>query len=143
MSSTHHFLATLFSKILLEKHTVPESWCEARIKLVYKGGDDHSPANFCPIALTSAVGKLFHKIVALRFERFVMDNGIIDTNLRKVFLTRINGTMEHIFSVSAIVQNSLQHGLPLAMTFLDLQRMVESYDSYSTLHWRGSTGFPR
>ena len=85
MPSTNHFLATLFSKVLLEKHTAPESWCEAIIKLVYKGGDNHPSANFRPIALTSIFGKLFHKIVALRLERFVMDNGIIDTSLQKRF----------------------------------------------------------
>ena len=99
MPSTHHFLATLFSKILLEKQTAPDSWCEAGIKLVFKGGDKRSPANFRPIALTSAVGKLFHKIIALRLEQFALENNIIDTSLQKGFLTGINGTMEHIFSI--------------------------------------------
>ena len=59
-------------------------------------------------------------------ERFVLDNNIIDASLRKGFLTGINGTMEHIFSVSAIVQNALQHSLPLAMTFLDLENVFGS-----------------
>ena len=35
-------------------------------------------------------------------------------------MTGINGTMEHIFSVSAIIQNAIERGLLLAMTFLDL-----------------------
>ena len=34
--------------------------------------------------------------------------------------------MEHIFSVSAIIQNAFQHGLPLAMTFLDLENAFGS-----------------
>ena len=38
MPSTHHFLATLFSKILLEKQEAPESWSKAKIKLIFKGG---------------------------------------------------------------------------------------------------------
>ena len=126
MPSTHHFLATLFSKILLENHTAPASWCEARIKLIFKGGDDKLPANFRPIALTSAIGKLFHKIIALRLEQYVRNNNIIDASLQKGFLTGINGTMEHIFSVSAIIQNAIEHGLPLAMTFLDLENAFGS-----------------
>ena len=126
LPSTHHFLATLFSKILLEKPKAPEVWCEARIKLVFKDGDDNNPANFRPIALTSAIGKLYHKIIAHRLERFVMDNEIVDASLQKGFLTGINGTMEHIFAVSAIVQNALQNGLPFAMTFLDLQNAFGS-----------------
>ena len=35
MPSTNHFLATLFSKILLDKYTALESWCEAKRKLVF------------------------------------------------------------------------------------------------------------
>jgi hypothetical protein len=66
--------------------------------LIYKGGEDHLPANFRPIALTSFVGKLFHKIIALRLEQFALENNIIDARLQKGFLTDINGTMEHIFS---------------------------------------------
>ena len=65
MPSTHHFLVTLFSKILMEKHEAPESWSKTRIKLIFKGEDEQSPGNFRPIALTSVVGKLLHKIIAL------------------------------------------------------------------------------
>ena len=133
LPSTHHFLATLFSKILLEKPKVPEVWCEARIKLFFKGGDDKNPANFRPIALTSAIGKLYHKIIAHRLERFVMDNEIVDASLQKGFLTGINGTVEHIFAVSAIVQNALQNGLPFAMTFLDLQNAFGSISHHLIL----------
>ena len=35
----------------------------------------------------------------------------------KGFLTDVNGTLEHIFAVSAILQNARDHGLPLAMTY--------------------------
>jgi len=51
MPSTHHFLATLFSKILLDSQLPLSSWCSARIKLIHKGGDTSDPANFRPIAL--------------------------------------------------------------------------------------------
>lgn len=62
-------------KILLEKHTVPDSWCEAKIKLVFKRGEDCSPANFHPIALTPAVGKLYHKIFAHQHNGHQWHNG--------------------------------------------------------------------
>ena len=88
MPYTHHFLATLFSNILLDKYTVPESWCEAKIKLVFKGGDDCSTANFHPIVLASAVGKLYHNFIALRLERLVLNSKIIDKSLKEVFFNR-------------------------------------------------------
>ncbi len=125
LPSTHHFLATLFSKILFVNHTAPKSWCQAKVKLIPKG-DASEPGNFRPIALTSTIGKLFNKIMACRLERFLRVNGLIDTSLQKGFLSNISGTMEHIFATSSIVQNAMHHGLPLSVTFLDLKNAFGS-----------------
>ncbi len=121
LPSTHHFLATLFSKILLVEQQAPESWCSAQIKLIHKAGDTSDPGNFQPIALTSVVGKLFHQLIACRLERYLRDNNIINASTQKGFLTRINGTMEHIFALSSLLENAFKHGLPLTVTFLDLK----------------------
>ena len=126
MTSTHHFLATLFSKILLESYSPPSSWCSARIKLIHKGGDTNCPANFRPIALTSAIGKLFNKIIASRLEEYLLENNIINPSLQKGFLRGINGTMEHIFSLSTIVDNARTNKLPLSLTFVDLRNAFGS-----------------
>ena len=91
MSSTHHFLATLFSKILLVNHTAPLDWCRAKIKLVPKGEKTSFPDSFRPIALTSVVGKLFNKIIASRLERFLTTNGIINTRGFPLSHQRHNG----------------------------------------------------
>jgi len=118
MPSIHHYLATLFSKVLLENQEAPHPWSGATIKLIHKSGDTNIPSNFRPITL-SVVGKLFHNILATRLENFAIDN-IVDNSAQKGFLTNINGTMEHIFAISAIVQNAMENGLPLSITFLDL-----------------------
>ena len=67
--------------------SAPESWCQAKIKLIPKSQDLSNPENFHPIALTSAISKLFNKILALQLERFLRNNDIIDTSLQKGFLT--------------------------------------------------------
>ena len=64
LPSTHHFLATLFSKIIFTNHRSPTIWCKGILRLIHKGGDTESPENFRPIALTSCVGKLLHRILA-------------------------------------------------------------------------------
>ncbi len=64
LPSTHHFLATLFSKIILTNHRSPSIWCKGILRLIHKGGDTESPENFRPIALTLCVGKLLHRILA-------------------------------------------------------------------------------
>ena len=101
-------------------------WYQAKIKLIPKGKDTSLPNNFRPIALTSVVGKLLNKVIASRLEHYLSANGLIDQSLQKGFLSNVNGTMEHIFAVSAIIQNAIQHGLPLSLTFLDLENAFGS-----------------
>ena len=126
MPSTHHFLATLFSKILLKNPKAPKEWCSAKITLIQKGGDKSTPENFRPIALTSAIGKLFNKLIATRLEHYLRRNGLLDTSLQKGFVTDTNGTIEYIFAMSAIIQNARAHNSPLAVTFLDLKNAFGS-----------------
>jgi len=71
-------------------HSAPPVWSKAKIKLLFKGGDPKQPTNFRPIALTSTIGKLFHKILAIRLETFLYSNDLIDPSAQKGFLTGIN-----------------------------------------------------
>ena len=123
LPSCHHFLATLYSKILLETNEAPPIWCSGKIILIYKKGDTSSPGNLRPIALTSTIGKLFHKFIARRMEKYRLANDIIDSSIQKGFLTGINGTMEHIFSV---LEHAKSNGLPLNISFLDLRNAFGS-----------------
>ena len=91
MPSTHHFLATLFSKILLHSQVPPTSWTHVKIITMHKKGDPSDPANFRPIALTSVIRKLFHKILAVRLEDYLVSNLMIDKSLQKEFLRVVNG----------------------------------------------------
>ena len=121
MPSTHHFLATLFSKILLHSQVPPTSWTHAKIITLHKKGDHRDPANFRPIVLTSVIGKLFHKILAIRLEDFLISNSMVDKSLQKGFLRGVNGCIEHVFAIQAMVQNAMEHSLPLALSFIDLK----------------------
>lgn len=123
LPSTHHFLGTLFTKILLQSQLCPLEWCTANIKLIYKEGD---PNNFRPIALTSVIGKLFHKILASRLESYCRLNKIIDSSIQKGFLRRINGVMEQIYCVNSMIQHAKDNDLPLALTFIDLKNAFGS-----------------
>ena len=126
LPSTHHYLATLFSKILLKSPCAPASWCKGNLRLIHKSGDPTNPANFRPIALTSTIGKLFNRILASRLERYMMDNAIINSEVQKGFLSGVAGVFEHILSLNAIIDNARMHGLPLSMTFIDLRNAFGS-----------------
>ena len=126
LPSTHHFLATLFSKILLDSQSAPQQWCTGIIKLIYKDGTPEDPKNFRPIALTSCVGKTFHKILAIRLENFLLDNHLIDPSIQKGFLRNCPGTYEHIFALNAILDQARQLDLPTIISFLDLKNAFGS-----------------
>ena len=53
LPTTHHFLATLFSKIFLNSSEAPPEWMSVTITLLFKKGDRSNATNFHPIALTS------------------------------------------------------------------------------------------
>ena len=69
----------------------------------------------------SCIGKVFHKIIAKRLERYLITNKIIDTSTQKGFISGINGTMEHTFALNSILENARANSLPVFVTFLDLK----------------------
>ena len=130
---THLFLASLYSKVLLLSNAAPPSWCMGNIVLTDKDGPNSDPSNFRPIALTSTIGKIFHKILASRLEAFLRKNSIIDTTAQKGFLTSMNGVMEHIAATTAIIENARSTQHPLYITFLDLANAFGSV-SHQFIH---------
>ena len=129
LPSTHHVMATLFNK-LIETGTAPSIWGVARIKLIFKSGDLSDPSNFRPIALTSVVGKLLHKILSRRLETYLKANDILDTSIQKGFVSGLPGVFEHIYCLSAIMQDTLTNKCPLMMTFLDLKNALGLYPTH-------------
>ena len=96
------------------------------LSLIYKSGDPAIPANFRPIALTSVLWKIFHKILASRLEQYAIDSRVIDPSTQKGFLKGINGVIEHTFSMSAILERARSKGLPVTITFVDLRNAFGS-----------------
>jgi hypothetical protein len=95
LDAAHHFLATLYSKILLDSPESWEGWASSVICLIHKAGDNSDPANFRPIALTSTVGKLFHQILSDRITEYLTKTGLVDSTTQKAFLRKISGSQDH------------------------------------------------
>ena len=133
LPSTHHFLATLYSKLLFESQHPPPSWCVGKLSLIYKSGSANDPSNFRPIALTSVVGKLFHKILAHCLESYLLSNDLINPSAQKGFLSGVNGTFEHIYAINAIPDNAKVNHLPVSITFIDLKNAFGSV-SHKLIH---------
>ena len=118
LPTCHHFLATLYTKIMRESMEAPSQWGQGEIILIHKKSDQSTPSNYRPIILSSTISKLFHKILALRMERFCLANKIINPSIQKDFLSGVNGTMEHIFTLTSVII------MPEKMTYHSLSLLL-------------------
>ena len=120
MPCTHHFMATLFTRIL-QTGEPPSSWSECRITLIYKKKLTNDPANFRMISLSSCVGKIFHQALADRFDTFIKDNNLIDTSFQKAFLKGKNGCIEHNQVIHEVIRDAKHRKRTVHMTWFDLE----------------------
>ena len=133
LESTHHFLATLFTKTLLSSPNPWEGWGSSSIVLIHKGGDTGDPANFCPIALTSCVGKLFHQILSDRIGKFLVGNKYLDVTTQKAFLNGISGCQDHNLVMGEIINHAKANGRTVHVTWFDLEDAFGSV-SHELIH---------
>ena len=107
----------------LMKSQIPALWKAAVIKLIPKPKADFNsadPTNFCPIALTSCVGKFSTSIIKRRWEAHMTKNSYLDTNIQKAFQSRIAGCEEHQLKLSSIIRDANKNQRSLTVAWLDL-----------------------
>ena len=121
LPSAHHFLATLYSKILLDSPTPPDLWQNSNVSLIYKRNETENPKNFRMIALTSVIGKLYHQIISDRTLDFLILNGYLDPAVQKAFIKNINGTIEHNQLLQETLSHARRNNKTIHVTFFDLK----------------------
>ena len=83
--------------------------------------------------VTFVIEKLFHYILLLCLEKFVLSKKLLDFSVQKGFLYGINGTMEHIFSIDSRLTNARSFKKVIVMSFLDLKNAFGSV--VTSLYW--------
>ena len=76
--------------------------------------------------LATSLGKLFHKILAIRLENYLVSNSMVDKSIQKGFLRGVNGCIEHVFAIQSMLVNAMEHSLPLTLSFIDLKNAFGS-----------------
>ncbi|KAK6749357.1 hypothetical protein RB195_001771 [Necator americanus] len=114
-------LARLFTRYLSECK-VPKQWKTSKTVLLYKKGDPHDIGNYRPICLLSVIYKLFTRVILNRIEQ-VLDEGqpCEQAGFRKGF-----STIDHIHTVSKLIEVSREYKIPLCLTFMDLKKAFDS-----------------
>ena len=64
-------------RLILISCTYPSSWKHALVQLVPKKGDRSNPSNYRPIALTSAVAKVFETLLNSHFIKHLESNNLL------------------------------------------------------------------
>ena len=65
------------ANLTIARSQVPEAWKSARIRMIPKKKMSTNPADFRPISLTSCLGKLVERLIALRINEFLKRNNLI------------------------------------------------------------------
>ncbi|KAE9418195.1 hypothetical protein Angca_009003, partial [Angiostrongylus cantonensis] len=103
-----------------------------------KKGELHDIGNYRPICLLSVVYKLFTRVILNRIDR-TLDEGqpCEQAGFRKAF-----GTMDHIHTLTRLIEASREYKRPLCLTFIDLQRAFNSTEIEAVMKALGSQRVP-
>ncbi|KAK6743191.1 hypothetical protein RB195_010447 [Necator americanus] len=104
---------------------VPKQWKTSKTVLLYEKGDPHDIGNYRPICLLSVIYKLFTRAILNRIEK-VLDEGqpCEQAGFRKGF-----STIDHIHTVSKLIEVSREYKMPLCLTFIDLKKAFDSVET--------------
>jgi hypothetical protein len=97
-------ILSCFSKFVnacLNYGIYPEKWVEGYIMPLHKGNDIYDPGNYRGLTITSAIGKLFNRVLNERLVKFLEKHKIISDC--QVGFTKQARTSDHMFITKTII----------------------------------------
>ena len=119
------FLTQYFNK-LFDTGTFPLGWSEAVIQPIHKKGDINSPDNYRGISLLNVSGKLYSYILNKRLTTWLEDNRLI--NETQAGFRKGYSTVDHIFTLLALIQKQLLTHGKLYAAFIDFKKAFDFVD---------------
>ncbi|KAK6762309.1 hypothetical protein RB195_023139 [Necator americanus] len=94
---------------------------------LYKKGDPYDIGNYRPVCLLSVIYMLFIRVILNRIEK-LLDEGTSceQTGFRKGF-----STIDHIHTISKLIEVSQEHKMTFCLTFIDL-KAFDSWKAWTT-----------
>ncbi|KAE9414564.1 hypothetical protein Angca_005343, partial [Angiostrongylus cantonensis] len=96
----------------------PTQWKTSKTLLLFKKSDLHDTGNYRPICLFSVVYKLFTRVILNRIDG-TLDEG---QPCEQAAFRRGFSTMDHIHTITRLIEVSREYKRPLCLTFIDLEK---------------------
>ena len=116
-------LSIIFNKSF-QFGVLPQDWKVAYITPIHKKGSCNVAGNYRPVSLTSTIVKIMESIVKSNIFDYLISNDLISSN-QFGFLSGHSCTTQ-LLHVMDIITSSLDHGLPVDVIYLDLQKAFDS-----------------
>lgn len=117
------FLVSLFN-ILFDSGSFPAIWCKSIIVPIFKKGDSNNPNNYRGVALTSIISKVYTHILNKRLTQWAQKE---EKHIEEQAGFRSGySTIDHIFTLYALVQRFLKRNTKLYVAFVDFKKAFDS-----------------
>ncbi|KAK6743209.1 hypothetical protein RB195_010459 [Necator americanus] len=129
--------ARLFTRYLSECKA-PKQWKTSKTVLLYKKGDPHDIGKYRPICLLSIIYKLFTRVIVNTIEKILDEvRPCEQAEFRKGF-----STIDHIHTVSKLIEVSREYKMPLFRTFIDSNKDFDSVETEAVMEALDNQGVP-
>ncbi|KAK6762859.1 hypothetical protein RB195_023530 [Necator americanus] len=103
-----------------------------------KQGDSHDIGNYLPLCLLSVINKLITRVILNRIEKVLDERQPCEqAGFRKGF-----STIDHIHTVSKLIEVSREYKMPLCLTFIDLKKVFDSVETEAVVETLDNQGVP-
>ena len=124
-----NLIVKLFN-IVLNTGIMPEEWCIGMIMPLYKNkGSPKDPDNYRGITLLSCIGKLFTSVINNRLTHYIDATGSMGDE--QAGFRHGYSTMDHIFTLHAIINMYLYKGKRVYCAFIDYRKAFDFVDRSS------------
>ena len=114
-------LADLFTRCLKQR-SIPTSWKNAKVIILYKKGDQEDLQNYRPISLLSIIYKLLTKIITKRLEATLdYAQPTEQAGFRSGY-----STADNIQIVQQVIERCGEYEIPLCLAFIDFEKAFDS-----------------
>ena len=103
---------------------VPGHWRAGDIVNIFKKGDKKDPGNYRGITLLNMVGKLYTKVIDSRLSAWLHTHHRL--HVCQAGFRSQRGCIDHVFSLSHIVQERTMQGLPTWLFFRDAAKAFDT-----------------